>query len=163
MKWWFLRKIKPFFRYSSRIIMKEYLGETDRTSFFQKYWIFFQIPFFYLIVQSFQWIMKNDFIRMAESGRPAHNRLCASIMRSSKTGLETLSVASAVCHVAPSFWNQMLPIPSSFNLCEPKFVQHSPITIAIDWNAKSLLIFETVNPLDTISSCSTYLGSIEVF
>ena len=35
------------------------------------------------------------------------------IMKSSKTGLKTTSVALAVCHVAPSCWNQMLSIFSS--------------------------------------------------
>ena len=34
-------------------------------------------------------------------------------MRSSKTGRKTSSVASAVWYVAPSCWNQMLPISSS--------------------------------------------------
>ena len=29
-----------------------------------------------------------------------------------------------------------------FNFCEQKFVQHGPITIAIDWNGLSLMIFE---------------------
>ena len=29
-----------------------------------------------------------------------------------------------------------------FNFCEQKFVQHGPITIAIDWNAVFFLIFE---------------------
>ena len=35
------------------------------------------------------------------------------IMRSSKTGRKTSSVASVEWHVAPSFWNQMLPKSSS--------------------------------------------------
>lgn len=35
------------------------------------------------------------------------------IMWSSKTGRETLSVASSMWHVAPCCWNQMLPISSS--------------------------------------------------
>ena len=29
-----------------------------------------------------------------------------------------------------------------FNFCEQKFVQHGPITIAMDWNGLSLFIFE---------------------
>ena len=59
-------------------------------------------------------------------------------MRSSKTGRKT----SAVWHVAPSCWNQMLPIFSSSIFVYKKFVQHGPITIAIDCNGLSLLIFE---------------------
>ena len=67
------------------------------------------------------------------------------IIRSLKTGHKTPSVASAEWHVAPSCWNQMLPISSSnifFNFCEQKFVQHGPIKIAINCNGLSLLIFE---------------------
>ena len=67
-------------------------------------------------------------------------------MRSLKTGRKTSSVASAVWHVAPSFWNQMLPISQLFNFCEQKFVQHGPITIAIGCNGLSLLIFEEKCP-----------------
>ena len=61
-------------------------------------------------------------------------------MQSSKTGRKTTSVASAVWHVAPCCWNQMLPISSS-----SIFVNKSgsiTITIAIDCNDLSLLIFE---------------------
>ena len=47
-------------------------------------------------------------------------------MRYLKTGLKTSSAASAVWHVAPSYWNQILPILSSI------FVQHGPIEIAIE-------------------------------
>ena len=65
-------------------------------------------------------------------------------MRSSKSRRKTSRVASAVWHVAPSCLNQILPI--SFNFCEQKFVQHGPITIAIDWNGLSLLIFEEKLP-----------------
>ena len=57
-------------------------------------------------------------------------------MRASKTRRKTSSVASAVGHLAPSCSNQMLPISSScFDFCEPKFVQHGSITIAIDLTA----------------------------
>ena len=58
-------------------------------------------------------------------------------MRSSKTGRKTLSVTSAVWHVALFFLK-----PNVFNFCEQKFVQHGPITIAIDCNGLSFLIFE---------------------
>ena len=58
-------------------------------------------------------------------------------MRFSKTGRKTSSVASAVWHVAPSCWNQMLPISSSSN-CEQR--------IAIDCNGLSLHIFEEKCP-----------------
>ena len=63
------------------------------------------------------------------------------IMRSSKTGRKTSSVASAVWHVALSCWNQMLQY-SLLKFCEQKFVQQGPITIAIDCNGLSLLIFK---------------------
>ena len=63
------------------------------------------------------------------------------IMRSSKTRLKTSSVASAVWHLAnllqPDVANILL-----FNFCEQKFVQHGAITIAIDCNGLSLLIFK---------------------
>ena len=58
-------------------------------------------------------------------------------MRSSKTGRKISSVASAELHVAPSCWNQMLPISSS---------HYDPITIAIDCNGLSLLICEEKLP-----------------
>ena len=45
-----------------------------------------------------------------------------------------------VLTVFPSETN--MPISSSSILCEQKFVQHGPITIAIDCNGLSLLIFE---------------------
>ena len=51
--------------------------------------------------------------------------------RSSKTGYKTTSLASD--NVA----NILL-----FNFCEQKFVQHDPITIAIDCNDLSLLILK---------------------
>ena len=59
-------------------------------------------------------------------------------MRSSNTGRRTSSVAPAVWHVALSCCNQIL----LFNFCEQKFVQHGPLTIAIDCNGLYLLIFE---------------------
>ena len=52
------------------------------------------------------------------------------IMRSSKAGRKTSSVASAVWHVAMS-------CILLFNICEQKFVKHGPITIAIDCNGFS--------------------------
>ena len=61
-------------------------------------------------------------------------------MRSSKTGCKTSSVASAVWHVAASNWNVVNIL--FFNFCKQKFVQHGPITIAIDCNDLFLLIFE---------------------
>ena len=65
------------------------------------------------------------------------------IMQSLKTGRKTSSVASAVRHVEPSCRNQMLPIFSSSSIfVKKKFFQHRPITIAIDCNGFSLLIFE---------------------
>ena len=68
-------------------------------------------------------------------------------MRSSKTGRKTSNVASAVWHVAPSCWNQMLPANILlFNFCEQKFIQHGPIAIAIVCNGLSLLIFEEKCP-----------------
>ena len=86
-------------------------------------------------------------------------------MISSKTGRKTSSVALVVWHVAPSCWNQTLPLfnfcsvssnfvhavllkPNVanvvllFNFCKQKFVQHGPITIAIHCNDLSLLISE---------------------
>ena len=113
--------------------------------------------------------MENNFIQMANSaGHPVaytivtilkHIIDCMQlyftngltniniIMRSSKTRRKILSLASAVWHVAPSCWNQMLPISSSSIFVEQKFVQHSPITIAIDCNGLSLLIFEKNGPI----------------
>ena len=52
------------------------------------------------------------------------------IMRSSKTGRKTSSVASAAWHVAPSCWNL-------FNFCSQEFIQHSPITIAVHCKDKA--------------------------
>ena len=60
------------------------------------------------------------------------------IMQSSNAGRKTLSVVSAVWHVAP----QNVALILLFNFCEQKFVQHGPTTIAIDCNGLSLLIFE---------------------
>ena len=104
--------------------------------------------------------MENNSIQMAASPSYRSNyRLCAAVFhqwlhencllkrllslarqRSSKTGRKTSSVASAVWHVTPSCWNQMLPISSSS--ISNQFVQHGPITITIDCNALSLLIFK---------------------
>ena len=59
-------------------------------------------------------------------------------MRSSKTGRKKSSVASAeAVLLKPNVANIL-----NFNLCEQKFVQHGMITIAIDCNGLSLLIFE---------------------
>ena len=58
-------------------------------------------------------------------------------MRFSKTGRKTSSVAAAMWHIAPSCWNQMLPISSS-----SISVQHVPIAIAIEYNGHSFFIFE---------------------
>ena len=68
-------------------------------------------------------------------------------MQSSKTGFKTSIVASAVRHVAlvllkPNVANILL-----FNFCEQKFVQHAPITIAIDCKRLSWLIIP-IMPLD---------------
>ena len=52
------------------------------------------------------------------------------IMRSSKTGRKTSSITTDVANILV------------FNFCEQTFVQHSPITITIDCNGLSLLIFE---------------------
>ena len=60
------------------------------------------------------------------------------IMQSSKTGRKTLSVASKML---PNVANILL-----FNFCEKNFDQHEPITIAIDCNGLSLLIFEEKCP-----------------
>ena len=62
-------------------------------------------------------------------------------MRSSKTERKTSSVtsgcvASSAVLLKPNVANILL-----FNFCEQKFVQHDPITIAIDCNGLSLLIF----------------------
>ena len=65
-------------------------------------------------------------------------------MRSEKTEPKTSSIASAVWHVAPV---QLKPNVASillFNFCEQKFIQHDPITIAIDCNSLSLVIFEEI-------------------
>ena len=52
------------------------------------------------------------------------------ITQSSKKGCKTSNVASAVWHVVPSCWHQMLPPNVAnillFNFCEQKFVQHGP-------------------------------------
>ena len=65
------------------------------------------------------------------------------IMRSSKTGRKTSSVASAV-------WDVLLKINVAnillFKFCEQKFVQHGPTMIAIDCNGFSLLIFLEICP-----------------
>ena len=58
-------------------------------------------------------------------------------MQSSKTDRKTSSVASAVWHVAPSCWNQMLPIFSS-----SIFVNKNSFNMAVDCNGLSLFIFE---------------------
>ena len=63
-------------------------------------------------------------------------------MRSSKTEGKTSSVASAVRQVAPSCWNQNVANILFFNFCEQEFVQHGPITIAIDCNGLYLLILK---------------------
>ena len=47
------------------------------------------------------------------------------------------SVARSAVLLKPNVTNILL-----FNFCEQKFVQHDPITIAIDCNGLSLLIFE---------------------
>ena len=60
----------------------------------------------------------------------------------SKIRRKTSSVVSAVWHVAPSCWNQMLPISYSQFLWTKQIVQHGSIKIAIDCNGLSLLIFE---------------------
>ena len=67
-------------------------------------------------------------------------------MRALKTGCRTSSVASAVWHVAPSCWNQILPISSSSIFVNKKFVHHGPITIAIDCYSLCLLISEEKCP-----------------
>ena len=58
--------------------------------------------------------------------------ISAVIMRSSKTGRKTSK---------PNVINILL-----LNFCEQKFVQHAPITIAIDCNGLSLVIFEEKCP-----------------
>ena len=65
-------------------------------------------------------------------------------MRFSKTGRKTSNVASAVARKA------VLLKPNVANIlnccCEQKFIQHDPITIAVDCNGLSLLIFEEKMP-----------------
>ena len=56
--------------------------------------------------------MGNNFMQMTATAGQLSSAL-QLLMRSSKTGRKTLSVALAVWDVAPSFWNQMLPISSS--------------------------------------------------
>ena len=64
-------------------------------------------------------------------------------MQSSKTGRKTSSVASVVWNVAPSCWNQILPISSSsIFVNKSSFNIYNDRTIAIDYNGLSLLIFE---------------------
>ena len=67
-------------------------------------------------------------------------------MRSSKTGRKTPSVAWDVWQVTPSCWNQMLSISSSSIFMNKNFFRHGLITIAIDCNDISLLIFEAKWP-----------------
>ena len=57
-------------------------------------------------------------------------------MRSSKTGSFDCVVYSAI-QLKPNAANILL-----FNFCELNFIQHAPITIAIDCNGHFLLIFE---------------------
>ena len=63
-------------------------------------------------------------------------------MRSSKTGHKTSSVASAVRYVTPFLLKPNVANILRFIFCEQKFIQHGPITIAIDCNGLSLLISE---------------------
>ena len=62
-------------------------------------------------------------------------------MRSSKTGRKTSSVVRSAVLLKPNVANIFL-----FNFCEQKFIQHGPITIAINCNGFSLLIFEEKLP-----------------
>ena len=62
-------------------------------------------------------------------------------MRSSKTGHKTSSVALGVACSAVLLKSNVANI-LFFNFCEQKFVQYGPVTIAIDCNGLSLLIFE---------------------
>ena len=59
-----------------------------------------------------------------------------------KTGRKTSRIASGVWHVAPSCWKQMFPISSSLVLVSKNSFNMITITIAIDCNGLSLLIFE---------------------
>ena len=63
-------------------------------------------------------------------------------MRSSITGRITSSGASVVWHVAPTWLKPNVGNILLSNFCEQKFGQPGPITIPIDCNDLSLLIFE---------------------
>ena len=63
-------------------------------------------------------------------------------MLSSKTGRKTSSVALAVWHRKAVLLKLNVANILLFNFCEQIFVQHGPITIAIDCNGLSLIIFE---------------------
>ena len=75
-----------------------------------------------------------------------NNNSSALIMRSSKTGCKTSSVASAVWHVVPPLLKPNVVNILLFSFCEQRFVQHGSITITIDCNGISLLIFEEKCP-----------------
>ena len=71
-----------------------------------------------------------------------HNNGLRLIMRSSKTGRKRRLARSDVL-LKPNVANILL-----FNFCEQKFVHYGPITIAIDCNGLSLLVFEGKWPND---------------
>ena len=67
-------------------------------------------------------------------------------MQSLKTGRKTFEcsfgcVAHSAVLLKPNVVNILL-----FNFCEQKFIQHGPITVAIDCNGLSLFIFEEKLP-----------------
>ena len=75
----------------------------------------------YLKVQSFRLIMENNFIQIAASAGHAVAYIECSFG----------CVARSAVLLKPNVANIL------FNFCEQKFVQHGPITIAIDCNASS--------------------------
>ena len=90
--------------------------------------------------------MENNFIQMvASTGHaprwPNDIRSAAdnAIFKNRAQNMECsfVSVARSAILLKPNVSNIL-----HFNICEQKFVQHGPLTIAIDCNGLSLLIFE---------------------
>ena len=105
--------------------------------------------FFYLKVQSFR--LKNNFIQNIAAAGHAVESAIGPIFKhiiDCRFGCVARSVVLLKSNVA----DYLL-----FNFCEQKFVQHGPITIAVDCNGPSLLIFEEKWPKIRTKQCVGFL------
>ena len=129
----------------------------------KSYWIFSQISFFYLKLQFFRLKMENNFIQMAALADHAVAYTIGTILaprwpndinsaadnaifknRAQNTDCSFSCVARSVRSAVLLKLNVAKIL--LFNFSEQEFVQHGPITIAIDCNDLSLLIFEEKLP-----------------